>query len=90
MRVQVSRVDLDGRKIDFRMVTEGEDAALQARARREKFGGGDKHAGVEGELASIKHADRALKTAARSRAGKGAHLVRAGKGTASAKPAKRR
>jgi ribonuclease R len=27
VRVQVSRVDLDGRKIDFRMVREGEDAA---------------------------------------------------------------
>ena len=30
VRVQVSRVDLDGRKIDFRMVREGEDAAQRA------------------------------------------------------------
>jgi ribonuclease R len=34
VRVQVSRVDLDGRKIDFRMVTEGEaEAGRPARAR---------------------------------------------------------
>ena len=31
VRVQVSRVDLDGRKIDFRMVREGEDAAAMPR-----------------------------------------------------------
>jgi ribonuclease R len=29
VRVQVSRVDLDGRKIDFRLVREGEDLALR-------------------------------------------------------------
>jgi ribonuclease R len=34
VRVQVSRVDLDGRKIDFRLVKEGEE--LMARAMREK------------------------------------------------------
>jgi len=34
VRVQVSRVDLDGRKIDFRLVREGED--LTARAMRDK------------------------------------------------------
>jgi len=36
VRVQVSRVDLDGRKIDFRLVREGED--LLARAQRDKSG----------------------------------------------------
>jgi predicted RNA-binding protein with RPS1 domain len=37
VRVQVSRVDLDGRKIDFRLVHEGEGAGLlPARHRREK------------------------------------------------------
>ena len=36
VQVQVSRVDLDGRKIDFRLVHEGED--LLARAGKEKFG----------------------------------------------------
>ncbi|MES2185594.1 MAG: ribonuclease R [Pseudomonadota bacterium] len=39
LRVQVSRVDLDGRKIDFRLVREGEEL-LAARAPREKGGGG--------------------------------------------------
>ena len=34
MRVQVSRVDLDGRKIDFRLVREGEE--LELRAMRDK------------------------------------------------------
>jgi len=39
VRVQVSRVDLDGRKIDFRLVHEGEDkAALLGRAMKDKSG----------------------------------------------------
>ena len=37
VRVQVSRVDLDGRKIDFRLVNEGED--LLNRAMKDKSGG---------------------------------------------------
>ena len=68
VRVQVSRVDLDGRKIDFRLVDEGEEAALMARARRDKFGdkAGDRStgAGAVGELAAVTQADRALKAAA--------------------------
>ena len=41
VRVQVSRVDLDGRKIDFRLVREGEELACQGhegqgRARRRR------------------------------------------------------
>jgi len=36
VQVQVSRVDLDGRRIDFRLVTEGED--LTQRAMRDKSG----------------------------------------------------
>src|SRR5689334_1488644 len=38
VRVQVSRVDLDGRRIDFRLVREGED--LEVRAMRDKGAGG--------------------------------------------------
>jgi ribonuclease R len=38
VQVQVSRVDLDGRRIDFRLVTEGED--LTQRAMRDKAGVG--------------------------------------------------
>ena len=100
VRVQVSRVDLDGRKIDFRMVNEGEETALIARAKRDKFGdkAADRHTGggAVGELAAVTQADRALKSAGKGRAGagKGAHPVRAAKATArkgaSAKPQKRR
>jgi len=40
VRVQVSRVDLDGRKIDFRLVHEGEDLqAATSRAMKDKTGG---------------------------------------------------
>jgi ribonuclease R len=45
LRVQVSRVDLDGRKIDFRLVREGED--LVSRAMRDK-GGRDTDAAAGG------------------------------------------
>jgi ribonuclease R len=67
VRVQVSRVDLDGRKIDFRMVREGEAERLLSRAMRDKTGGaaprGDGSA-VE-ELGALKDADQAVR--ARSR-----------------------
>ncbi len=46
LRVQVSRVDLDGRKIDFRLVRDGEDAIV--RAMRDK-GGGREGGGGDGE-----------------------------------------
>jgi len=40
VRVQVSRVDLDGRKIDFRLVHEGENnAGVVSRAMKDKAGG---------------------------------------------------
>ena len=90
VRVQVSRVDLDGRKIDFRMVNEGEEAALLARARRDKFGDRpDDKGGAAAELAVVTQADRALKAAAKGRAGagKGAHPVRAAKSAARKGPA---
>ncbi|MCV2357699.1 ribonuclease R [Paucibacter sp. TC2R-5] len=38
VQVQVSRVDLDARKIDFRLVTDKEEAKLLARAMRDKAG----------------------------------------------------
>ena len=85
VRVQVSRVDLDGRKIDFRMLNEGAETALIERARRDKFGdkAGEKHpgGGAVGELAALAQADRALKSVTRARvtAAKGAHAVRAAK-----------
>ena len=77
VRVQVSRVDLDGRKIDFRMVREGEDDAVQMRARRERA------ATASGELAAVKETDRAVKAATKAkRSGGAAHPVRAAKSAA--------
>jgi ribonuclease R len=63
VRVQVSRVDLDGRKIDFRMVREGEGDRLAARGERTKpvVAG----SALE-ELATVREADRILKSAARA------------------------
>jgi ribonuclease R len=80
VRVQVSRVDLDGRKIDFRMMREGEDDATLMRVRR------DKASAAAGELAGVKDADRATRAAtkgkSRGAAGKAAHPVRAAKSAA--------
>ena len=78
VRVQVSRVDLDGRKIDFRMVREEEDDAVAMRARREK------PSSTADELAAVKAKDRTVKAAtkAKARAGGAAHPVRAAKSAA--------
>jgi len=76
VRVQVSRVDLDGRKIDFRLVHEGEK--LMTRAMKDKSGGvfdgpsdersgsrkgGDKYADKRADKSAGKRSDR---SAARS------------------------
>jgi ribonuclease R len=78
VRVQVSRVDLDGRKIDFRMVRDNEEEAALMRARRNRLGGAPKSAVAE--LAAVKEADRAVKAAAKGKgrngAGKGVHPSR--------------
>ena len=60
VRVQVSRVDLDGRKIDFRMVREAETERLAARSDRLRPG-----SAVE-ELAALREADRVVKEAGRA------------------------
>ncbi|HZY16699.1 MAG TPA: ribonuclease R [Ramlibacter sp.] len=60
LRVQVSRVDLDGRKIDFRLVHDGED--LTARALKEK---GVPAAGREGVPAKSSVKRAAKKAAAK-------------------------
>ncbi|MBS0441937.1 MAG: ribonuclease R [Proteobacteria bacterium] len=81
VRVQVSRVDLDGRRIDFRMVREGEDDAARLRAKRERSHAA---AGAEEELERVKSADRAVKAGAKAkpRSGKTVHPVKAAKSTA--------
>ena len=58
VRVQVSRVDLDGRKIDFRMLRDGDDDAGNLRGRRSSKAGS--------ELDAVKETDRAVKAAARA------------------------
>ncbi len=59
VRVQVSRVDLDGRKIDFRLVHDGEDPA--ARAPRERG-----HAGSDAGATAKTPASRVAKPATRT------------------------
>jgi ribonuclease R len=89
VRVQVSRVDLDGRKIDFRLVREGLESAYPARARRERASGA---ASAAEELAQVKDADRAVrkagKTGAATRARKS--VARASGGAPPAKSSRRR
>jgi ribonuclease R len=76
VRVQVSRVDLDGRKIDFRLVREGEE--LLNRALKDKGvpnGGGasGKSAGkraAKKSTADVKSPIQALKSAVKKAAGK--------------------
>jgi ribonuclease R len=81
LRVQVSRVDLDGRKIDFRLVREDEE--FLARAMKDK--------GVNGEGAPAK---AAAKRAAKKTAGKVAkapkQVVRAAKKAAARAKAPRK
>ena len=76
VRVQVSRVDLDGRKIDFRMVREGEGERPAGKGDRPERA---RAAGATGELAGVQDADRVAKSLTRAykSAGKGA-----GKGAA--------
>ena len=81
VRVQVSRVDLDGRKIDFRMVREGEDATAIPRTKRDKAV--ERTEAATSEIVALKDADRVVKAAAKAktRAGSGSALrpVRASK-----------
>ena len=63
VRVQVSRVDLDGRRIDFRLVREGESekpAGKPERAERSR------PTTASGELAAVQDADRIAKAATRA------------------------
>ena len=82
VRVQVSRVDLDGRKIDFRLVHEGDDAPA-ARGKREKTSAAG-HAATR-EIDAMKQADRVVKAATKSKTRKrSAKAASASKSKASA------
>ena len=73
VRVQVSRVDLDGRKIDFRLIHEGEDrSALVSRAMKDKAGNASAELPLSERGAGTRRsgqgaADRTTQTPARSR-----------------------
>ena len=71
VRVQVSRVDLDGRKIDFRIVREGEAERLLARADRNRAQAPLGSTSAVAELAAVRETDRAVKAASRSLKGEG-------------------
>ncbi|MEY3294847.1 MAG: ribonuclease [Pseudomonadota bacterium] len=68
VRVQVSRVDLDGRKIDFRMVRDGDGERLLQRGQGGKPPAerADKVDSAAAELAAVKLADRASRGAAKA------------------------
>ena len=90
VRVQVSRVDLDGRKIDFRMVRDGEEDSAMARAKRDRTA--ERNVSAVAELAAVKETDRATKAAAKRKGfnASGARInpVRAAKTAARKGPAK--
>jgi ribonuclease R len=70
VRVQVSRVDLDSRKIDFRMVREGEPEKLLSRGRGERperAERAERPPTAVQELAAVREADRTVKAIARER-----------------------
>ncbi len=67
LRVQVSRVDLDGRKIDFRLVREGQEERLLAKGQRDKPVPRRRGGSAVDELAGTKASDVAVKKATRKR-----------------------
>jgi ribonuclease R len=83
VRVQVSRVDLDARKIDFRLLRDGDvGGGTSRRSRTEPV----RHAegGASDELAQLRQQDRELKAHARAGAGsKGAKPDRGSRATQS-------
>ncbi len=66
VRVQVSRVDLDGRKIDFRMVREGEGERLLARGDKQRPAPVGAGASSAEQLAGVREADRVVKATSRA------------------------
>ena len=84
VRVQVSRVDLDGRRIDFRLVRDGDDERLLARGRTGERG----HTGAGDALEEVRRSDRAARSAARVARGAatGSRTSKAGASTPAGKP----
>jgi len=85
LRVQVSRVDLDGRKIDFRLVREGQEERLLAKAQRGKAASRRGAGSAVDELAGVKERDAAVKKATRKRQDSTAGPARSAAGARSAR-----
>jgi ribonuclease R len=93
VRVQVSRVDLDGRKIDFRMVrdSDGERVVQRSRGATAERTAGDKVDTAAAELNAVKAADRLAKGAAKAaQAASRAAGAGSGRPTRSRKPGPQR
>jgi ribonuclease R len=89
VQVQVSRVDLDARKIDFRLVTDNEEAKLVARAMRDKAGlpANERQAANPVEsLEQVRRTDREVKSGAKN--ARKARQSRGGGSSAAAHPVK--
>jgi ribonuclease R len=87
VRVQVSRVDLDSRKIDFRLVHEGQaEVPLGNRSKRDRSI--ERDGSAMSELAAVKLADRAVKAAKRKVGAPKSHAPRAAKTPARKGPSK--
>jgi ribonuclease R len=67
VQVQVSRVDLDGRKIDFRLVRESDELRQAHRAVRDKVGASAAPATAVEALEQVRRADREAKSAGKSK-----------------------
>jgi ribonuclease R len=78
LRVQVSRVDLDGRKIDFRLVREGQEERLLAKGQRDKTAARRAGGSAVDELTVVRNKDIAVKQATRKRKAASAAGKRAG------------
>jgi ribonuclease R len=93
VRVQVSRVDLDGRKIDFRMVRDGEGERQLQRGKgaAAERAPGEKLDSAAAELAAVKQADRVARGAAKAvQTLRGAAAAVAGRPARSRKPGPQR
>jgi ribonuclease R len=88
VRVQVIRVDLDGRKIDFRMVRDGEGERLLERGRgdRAKTVPPAGATSAQTELVKIKALDRQRKAQARERKAQASDRKSAGRGVGGKTP----
>ncbi|TNF59328.1 MAG: ribonuclease R [Burkholderiales bacterium] len=88
VQVQVSRVDLDGRRIDFRLVGNGED--LVSRALRDKGGADGERVEASARSGKAGRSRKAAPGAASTGSARGAAGAGAGKGTRSGEAKGRR